>query len=64
MPDTEDTGDTVISANCYTCFGLYLHPSSGAHITVPTVHIQSRSPQLEVTVSKMPYTEDTVDTVI
>ena len=21
-----------ISANCYTCFGWYLHPSSGAHV--------------------------------
>ena len=26
-----------ISANCSTCFGWYLHPSSGAHITVSTV---------------------------
>ena len=26
-----------ISANCSTCFGCYLHPSSGAHITVFTV---------------------------
>ena len=26
-----------ISANRYTCFGLYLHPSSGDHITVSTV---------------------------
>jgi len=26
-----------ISENCCTCFGWYLHPSSGAHITVPTV---------------------------
>ena len=25
------------SANCSTCFGWYLHPSSGAHITVSTV---------------------------
>ena len=39
-----------ISANCSTCFGWYLHPSSGAHITLSTV-----------TVSVMP---DTVDTVI
>jgi len=26
-----------ISANCSTCFGWYLHPSSAAHITVSTV---------------------------
>jgi len=26
-----------ISANCCTCFGWYLHPSSGGHITVSTV---------------------------
>jgi len=25
-----------ISGNCSTCFGLYLHPSSGAHTTVST----------------------------
>jgi len=61
-----------ISANCSTCFGWYLHPSSGAHITVSTVSgiietvaatcpIQSRSRQVAVTVSIMP---DTVDTVI
>ena len=25
------------SVNCSTCFGWYLHPSSGAHITVSTV---------------------------
>ena len=25
-----------ISGNCSTCFGWYLHPSSGAHTNVPT----------------------------
>jgi hypothetical protein len=25
-----------ISGNCYTCFGWYFHPSSGAHTTVST----------------------------
>jgi hypothetical protein len=25
-----------MSANCYTCFGWYFHPSSGAHTTVST----------------------------
>jgi len=25
-----------ICANCSTCFGWYLHPSSGAHVTVST----------------------------
>jgi hypothetical protein len=25
-----------ISLNCSTCFGWYLHPSSGAHTTVST----------------------------
>ena len=70
-----------ISANCSTCFGWYLHPSSGAHITVSTVSgvietvtatcrerdwmrtavpVQSRSPQVAVTVSVTPYTVDTV----
>jgi len=28
---------SFISANCSTCFGWYLNPSSGAHITVSTV---------------------------
>ena len=26
----------ILSENCSTCFGLYLHPSSGAQTTVPT----------------------------
>ena len=26
----------LISENCSTCFGWYLHPSSGAHTTVST----------------------------
>ena len=26
-----------ISATCFTCFGLYFHPSSGAHNFVSTV---------------------------
>ena len=26
----------IISGNCSTCFGWYLHPSSGAHTTVST----------------------------
>ena len=26
-----------ISVNCSTCFGSYLHPSSGTHVTVSTV---------------------------
>jgi len=26
----------IISGNCSTCFGWYLHPSSGAHATVST----------------------------
>jgi hypothetical protein len=25
-----------ISVNCSTCFGWYLHPSSGAHVSVAT----------------------------
>ena len=28
-----------ISGNCYTCFGWYLHPSSGAHTTVSTASV-------------------------
>jgi hypothetical protein len=27
-----------ISVNCSTCFGWYLHPSSGAHVTVITAY--------------------------
>ena len=26
----------LFPANCFTCFGRYLHPSSGAHVTVIT----------------------------
>jgi hypothetical protein len=26
----------MLYGNCYTCFGLYLHPLSGAHTTVST----------------------------
>jgi len=29
-----------ISGNCSTCFGWYLHPSSGANTTVSTAYIQ------------------------
>jgi len=47
-----------ISANCCTCFGWYLHPSSGAQITVSAV---SGIIETAATVSIMP---DTVDTVI
>ena len=57
-----------ISINCSTCFGWYLHPSSGAHINslmrpllLPIVNVTSRSRQVAVTVSLMP---DTVETVI
>jgi hypothetical protein len=28
-----------ISENCYTCFGWYFHPSSGAHTTVSTASV-------------------------
>ena len=27
----------ILSGNCSTCFGWYVHPSSGAHTTVSTV---------------------------
>ena len=51
-----------ISVNRSACFGLYLHPSSGAHVTVSTaaVSVQSRSRQVAVTVLLMP---DVVDKV-
>jgi len=58
-----------ISVNCSTCFGWYLHPSPGAHITVSTVSgigetvtatYRERSRQVAVTVSPMPGTVDTV----
>ena len=57
-----------ISVNRSTCFGWYLHPSSGGHNTVSTatcrerdwMERQSRSRQVAVTVLPMP---DTVGTV-
>jgi hypothetical protein len=61
-----------MSVNSSTCFGLYLHPSSGAHVTVSAAsgicetvtatcsELQSRSRQAAVTVLQMP---DAVDTV-
>ena len=57
-----------MSVNRSTVFGWYLHPSSGAHVTVstasPVVNVtgrgQSRSREVEVTVLLMP---DPVDTV-
>ena len=53
-----------ISVNRSTCFGWYLHPSSGAHVTVsrasPAVPVQSLSRQLAVTVLLLP---DAVDAV-
>ena len=55
-----------ISTNSATCFGFYLHPSSGSHITVSTVtsiiQTVTTTPtfrQVAVSVSVMP---DTVDT--
>jgi len=61
-----------ISADYCTCFGWYLYPSSGAHITVSTVSgiIETVTAtcrerdwmgQVAATVSIMP---DTVDTVL
>jgi len=62
---------SFISVKCSTCFGLYCHPSSGAHNTVSTVSginetvtvvpIQPRPRQVVVMVSLMP---DTVDKVL
>jgi len=57
-----------ISVNRSTCFGWYLHPLSGAHVTVstayPVVNVtrrgQSLLRQVVVTVLLMP---DAVDTV-
>jgi hypothetical protein len=60
-----------ISANCCTCFMWYLHPSSGAHITVSTVSGINETVtatccerdwmgQVAVTVSLIPDTADTV----
>jgi len=31
-----------ISVNCCTCFGWYLHPSSGGHVTVSTASGSSK----------------------
>ena len=56
-----------ISVNRSTCFGWYLHPSSGAHVTVSTVSVisktvtkpipvQSRSRLVAVTALLMPVT--------
>ena len=30
---------SLISVNRSTCFGWYLHPSSGAHVTVSSVYL-------------------------
>ena len=60
-----------ISVNRSTCFGWYLHPSSGAHVTVSTtsdvtgrelepVPVQSRSRQVAVTGLLVPHAVDTV----
>ena len=57
-----------ISGNCSTCFGWYLHPSSGAHTTVSTasgichtVTATGRYRQVAVTVWQI---TDAVDTVV
>jgi len=64
---------SFISVNFSTCFGWYLHPPSGAHITVSIVsginetdtatcrERESRLRQVAVSVSLMP---DTIDIVI
>jgi hypothetical protein len=63
-----------ISVNRSTCFGWYLHPSSGVHVTVPTASgisktvtatcrerdWKGRSRQVAVTVLLMPGAVDTV----
>jgi hypothetical protein len=67
------TYSLFISVNCSTHFWWYLHPSSGAHVTVSTasgiiktvtgrelVSVQSRSRKVAVMVILMP---DAVDTV-
>ena len=59
------TYSLFISVNRSTCFGWYLHPSSGPHVTVcdwtgTAVPIQSRSRQVAVTVLQMPDAMDTV----
>jgi hypothetical protein len=65
-----------ISGNCFTCFGWYLHLSSGAHTTVSTAFVVTplllsaaiveetdltRQWQIAVTVWQIP---DAVDTVV
>jgi hypothetical protein len=45
----------ILSGNCSTSFGLYHHPSSGAHTTVYTASV------IAVTVLQIP---DAVDTVV
>jgi hypothetical protein len=60
-----------ISVNRSTCFGWYLHPSSGTNVSVSTapgisnwpgaaVPVKSRSRQVAVTVLLMPGAVDTV----
>ena len=52
------TYSLFVSVNRSTCFGWYLHPSSGAHVTL--VPVESRARQVAVTVLLMPHTVDTV----
>ena len=40
----------ILSVNCSTCFGWFLHPSSGAQITVPTASGASQSLLLPVAI--------------
>jgi len=38
----------LLSVNCSTCFGWFLHPSSGAQITVSTISVTGQSLLLPV----------------
>ena len=67
-PTRNNVTQFILSGNCSTCYGWYLHPSSGAHKTVSTascicqtVTATCRWRQVAVTVWQIP---DVVDTVL
>ena len=53
-----------ISGNCSTCFGWYLHPSSGAHTTVSTASGTCQTVLLPAGSSTVWQVPDAVDTVV
>ena len=58
---------SILSVNCSTCFGWFLHPSSGAQITVTTASGTSQPLLLPVAIVeelRLSLNFSTIDTVI